>query len=170
MIYRQVYLLACRHLRCPEVFTCEIEKDDIADPFDETESFQLCLIGVWILPTLDWLYSTYRSLKALSLHKFERTCEFEKDDNIDPFDKSNPFNRFQLVSGYSQPWIGFILKKCQMDNVYSIRRWLKALSVHKVNVPVGFDKDDIINLYDKYLVVTILAIFKEFHLDDIVAH
>ena len=116
------------------------------------ESFQLCLIGVWILPTLDWLYSTCWSLKALSLHKIERTCEFEKDDNIDPFDKSNPFNRFQLVSGYSQPWIGFILKDCPMDNVYSMYMLMVKGEVFiKLNVPVGFDKDDIINPYDKYL-------------------
>ena len=35
LIHRQVYLLAYRHLRCPEVFTCEIEKDDNIDPFDK---------------------------------------------------------------------------------------------------------------------------------------
>ena len=35
----QVYLLAYRHLRCPEVFTCEIEKDDMVDPFDESNPF-----------------------------------------------------------------------------------------------------------------------------------
>ena len=75
------YLLAYRHIRCPEVFTCEIEKDD----------------------------------------------------NIDPFDKSNPFHRVQLVSGYSQPWIGFILKDCPMDNVHSTRRSVKALSIHKID-------------------------------------
>ena len=80
LIYRQVYLLACRHLRCPEVFTSEIEKDD----------------------------------------------------SIDPFDKSNPFNRVRLVSGYYQPWIGFTLKDCPMDNVHSTGWLLKALSVHKV--------------------------------------
>ena len=57
LIYRLVYLLAYRHLRCPEVFTCEIEKDDMDDPFD----------------------------------------------------KSDHFNRVWLVSGYSQPWIGCIL-------------------------------------------------------------
>jgi hypothetical protein len=55
-------------------------------------------------------------LKALSVYKIERTCEIEKDDSIDPFDKSNPFNRVQLVSGYYQPWIGFTLKDCPMDN------------------------------------------------------
>ena len=61
-----------------------------------------------------------------------RTSEIEKDDNIDPFDKSNPFNRVQLVSGCSQPWIGFILKDCPMDNVHFTRWWSKALSVQKV--------------------------------------
>ena len=121
----------------------------------QIDSIQSCLICVWILPTLDWLYSTRWSLKVLSIHKVKRnvrfvkkntkhssiqyttalgifiygtdvTCEIEKDDIIDPFDKSNPFNRVQLVSGYSQPWIGFILKDCPMDNVYSTHWWLKA--------------------------------------------
>ena len=32
------------------------------------ESFQSCPIGVWILPTLDWLYSTHWSLKVQSKH------------------------------------------------------------------------------------------------------
>ena len=83
--------------------TCEIEKDYIIDPFNNSNA-----------------------------QKVEHTREIEKDDIIDPFNKSNPFNRVRLVSGYSQPWIGFILKDCPMDNVHSTPWWSKAISVHKV--------------------------------------
>ena len=99
LIYRQVYLLAYRHLRCPEVFTCEIEKDDMVDPFDES--------NVWIFQILDWLCSTHWSLKALSVHKKERTCEIEKDNVIDPFEKWN----YSILSDWClhTPKLGLVL-------------------------------------------------------------
>ena len=41
----------------------------------------------------------------------------------------------------------------------------------KLNVPVGFDKDDIINPYDQYLSGYHSSdLQSNFHLDDIVAH
>ena len=58
------------------------------------------VLSQWIV------HSTRRLVKALSVHKVERTYEIEKYDIIDPFDNSNPFNRVLSVSRYTQPWIG----------------------------------------------------------------
>ena len=80
----------------------------------------LSIVSDWCLDTPNLgLVVFYTLIVKGSIHKIKRTCEIEKDENIDTFDKSNPFNRVRLVSGYSQPWIGFILKDCPMDNVYS---------------------------------------------------
>ena len=95
------------------------------------KEFKRHFVNVNIRTLLIYRYTCWL-LKALSFHKDDRTCEIEKDYIIDPFDISNPLNCVGLVSGYSQPWIGFILKNCPMDNVCSIRWWLKVLSVHKV--------------------------------------
>ena len=100
----------------------------------QIESFQLCPIGVWILPTLDWLYSTCWSLKALSLHKIERTCEIEKDDIIDPFDKLCPIGVWILPT---------------LDWLYFTHWSLKALSVHKYERTCEIEKDYIIDPFNK---------------------
>ena len=75
------------------------------------KEFKGHFVNVNIRTLLIYRYTCWL-LKALSFHKDDRTCEIEKDYIIDPFNKSNSFNRVRLVSGYSQPWIVFILMDC----------------------------------------------------------